>query len=70
MTASETIRESLRRKISKEGISYRQAAIAIGCHQQIVTRFITGERHEIRASTLDKICRYVGLRVVASSSRN
>jgi transcriptional regulator with XRE-family HTH domain len=62
-TISQTLREAIQARI-RQGETYYSIGRACGISQQIISRFVSEERKNIRSDTIDALAKY--LRIEAS----
>lgn len=65
MTVTEKILDALQKKIDA-GVSYYAIAKEVGVAQQVISRFHSAERKQIRSETIDRLCEYLGLELIES----
>lgn len=65
----ESVTERLRRAIRESGKTYYQLGLESGVNQAVIARFDHGDR-DIRAVTLDKLCKYFGLFLTSKEDHN
>lgn len=65
--AAPTLAEAIREAIRSSGQTVYAVAKAAGVSQPVLHRFVAGERG-LTLDTADKLCRYLGLRLVKAES--
>lgn len=60
MTVTESLLAALRGRL-KSGETFYAIGKAAGVDQQIISRFVSEERKQIRSETIDRLCEYLGL---------
>lgn len=48
---------------NRAGESFYAIGKAAGVRQEVVSRFVSGERSDIRLKTVDRLCKYLGLKL-------
>jgi len=56
-----TVSESLRRAIRARGETHYRISRESGVDTKVIDRFVSGERPNITAQTIDRLCHYLGL---------